>query len=295
MPTKLVCAALVLAGLLNAAPALAQPDSAGSPSGMPGSAKSTPSALEDMLEKALKQNPDILVAEAKVQEAQAELNRVRQQIMAKIVMLKADLDASKGLLKAAKTRLERLKVLSNRAKDQGQAGIISEEELTTSELTFLKLSAEHAGKEAELQALVGKKSSTVTWNITAEAFAEIMEVKRTDWLQPSAADDLRNALNSKVAVKWDNAGLVDVLRSLQPKIKTVNLLASANAGKKGPVTLTLSEPITLLAALQLLEDTYSIRFVLREYGIVGMDPASIPAGAVPVSDLARQPGEKKSK
>src|SRR5690349_11077908 len=41
--------------------------------------------LEDLLTQALKENPDIRVAEAKVNEAEAELNRTRLQVMQKIV------------------------------------------------------------------------------------------------------------------------------------------------------------------------------------------------------------------
>src|SRR5690348_16019153 len=45
------------------------------------------SKLEEMLAEALKNNPDIRVAVAKVAEADAELNRTRLQVMQKVVML----------------------------------------------------------------------------------------------------------------------------------------------------------------------------------------------------------------
>src|SRR5206468_7820042 len=52
--------------------------------------------LEEMLTNALKDNPDIRVAEAKVREAEAELNRTRLQVTQKIVALQQALLAQKA-------------------------------------------------------------------------------------------------------------------------------------------------------------------------------------------------------
>jgi hypothetical protein len=51
----------------------------------------------------------------------------------------------------------------------------------------------------------------------------------------------------------------------------------------------------LLAALQLLEDTTGLRFIVREYGIVAVDRSNLPPGALSVSDFARQPVDKTTK
>src|SRR5437660_737827 len=48
-------------------------------------AQTTEPTLEEMLNKALKDNPDIRVAEAKVREAEAELNRTRLQVTQKVL------------------------------------------------------------------------------------------------------------------------------------------------------------------------------------------------------------------
>src|SRR5438477_8495528 len=54
--------------------------------------KSAPApSLEELLTRALKDNPDIRVAETKVREAEAELNRIRLQVMQKVVAYQHDL------------------------------------------------------------------------------------------------------------------------------------------------------------------------------------------------------------
>src|SRR5947209_6935278 len=60
------------------APAASQPANSSSP-------RPPMPSLEDMLIQALKSNPDAIIAEAKVREAEAELNRVRLQITRKLI------------------------------------------------------------------------------------------------------------------------------------------------------------------------------------------------------------------
>src|SRR5947209_1017266 len=52
--------------------------------------------LADMLAKALRDNPDIRVAEAKLREADAELNRIRLQVTQKVVTLRHNWEAQKS-------------------------------------------------------------------------------------------------------------------------------------------------------------------------------------------------------
>ena len=60
-----------------------------------------PATLDEMLAKALKDNPDIRVAESKVREAEAELNRVKLQVMQKVVALRHSLESQKATVQEA--------------------------------------------------------------------------------------------------------------------------------------------------------------------------------------------------
>src|SRR5262249_59137832 len=63
------------------------------------------SKLEEMLEQALKANPDLRVAAAKVQEAEAELNRTRLEVTRKVVTLYTGLEAARKTVEVAEKRL----------------------------------------------------------------------------------------------------------------------------------------------------------------------------------------------
>src|SRR5437762_8496144 len=67
----------------------------GSGSGLSSAAATLSGALDDLLSQALKSNPDVRLAESKVREAEADLNRVRMQIMQKIVKLEIDIKEAK--------------------------------------------------------------------------------------------------------------------------------------------------------------------------------------------------------
>ena len=83
----------------NAAPSQAKPGKAAEPT------------LEEMLNKALKDNPDIRVAEAKVREAEAELNRTRLQVTQKVLTFHHSRESQKALIKVAEEDLQRIQKL----------------------------------------------------------------------------------------------------------------------------------------------------------------------------------------
>src|SRR5262245_44326019 len=68
-------------------------------SAAPKKAEGTPS-LEEMLAAALKNNPDIRVAEAKVREAEAELKRIQLQVSQKVTTHRHQLEIKKNIVDA---------------------------------------------------------------------------------------------------------------------------------------------------------------------------------------------------
>src|SRR3989442_3304097 len=61
-------------------------------------------SLEEMLAQALKANPDIRVAESKLREAEAKLNRTRLQVMQKVIAFQHTLEAQRSVVKEAEVR-----------------------------------------------------------------------------------------------------------------------------------------------------------------------------------------------
>src|SRR5262245_16162942 len=95
-----LAALLVAAGLVVAQPAPKKDVPAPKEPSKPA-----PGSLEDTLDKALRNSADIKSAEAKVREAEAELNRVRQQVLTKATALYSDLNLARRMLAVAEQTL----------------------------------------------------------------------------------------------------------------------------------------------------------------------------------------------
>jgi hypothetical protein len=249
-----------------------------------GPAHARGQSLEDMLAKALKQNPDILVAEAKVREAEAELNRVRQHVLAKIVALNMDIEGAKDILRESKNRLDRLTEL----RSKGQK-TVSDEEYGTAQVTYYKYLAEHARKKADLPLLLGKQFPGSGDSL--KPLGEPLETKSVP--TASTAAKFRAALEMQVNADFGEVQLDKALEYFQSNLKGVNLtLSLREVSPQAKIKTKLVEPVSLLAALQLLEDKLGIQFIVREYGIVAVDRNNVPPGALSLSEFAKLPGEK---
>src|SRR5213594_1163492 len=91
----------------------------GSAAQKPQARPEKPATLEEMLAKALKDNPDIRVAEAKVREADAELNRTRLQVTQKVLAFHHSRESQKAIIKVAEEDLQRIQKLeANKAVSQ---------------------------------------------------------------------------------------------------------------------------------------------------------------------------------
>ena len=90
--TVRVLAATLLALTFGKAAGQAPPKPAPTQKAAP--AEKTPSKLEELIAQALRENPDVRVAEAKLRESEAELNRVRLQAIQKVVSLQNTIEAA---------------------------------------------------------------------------------------------------------------------------------------------------------------------------------------------------------
>jgi hypothetical protein len=315
--------------------------------------------LEEAMAMALKHNPEILFAESKLREAEAELNRVQQQVLGKIPIAMADLKASRAISDETKNRLDNY----NRLR-AGRAGIISDLDIGEATVAVAKYKGEVERKEAELAALIGKLPPG---NWTAKKLGEEPPVLRTYVVPRDRAVELAKVLqgiyqqspttritnigdtqimvygspsvHGNVAELLRETGqmpaaerpplppllqgqrLKDLIKAMETtdevsfsKGKTineeleyysrhwtasngfgVNIVMDPRAASQTLPIVELKKPITLAAMLQLMEDMARVRFIVRDYGIVGVPADDVPAGAVLLSDVVRGKLDKESK
>jgi hypothetical protein len=109
--------------------------------------------LENHLAEALKNNPDLRVAEAKLREAEAEANRTRLKVVSDITIVHAEILAAQAALAKAEANFERArKLLPNQA--------ISENEHDAIVQALATAKAELAAKSAKLPYLLGTAASS---------------------------------------------------------------------------------------------------------------------------------------
>jgi hypothetical protein len=271
-----------------------------------------------MLAEALVHNPDIRVAEAKLREAEAELNRVRFQVLQKVSTLYHAVQAQREMIGAAEHRLPR-------ASPQGRDNII---------LTLAQEQAKLASLQAELPAILGRPPHSASTDRSGAATGDTAGIPfikhlfdlpqvgaRTDGLagtlwsntvpekpqlvQGAMADKIRKALDTSVTIDFSDKPFSKVFLFLEEKmgVSFHNLLPS-NLMESPEVNLHLKQ-VPLGAALQALEDTFDadsriginhMRFVIRDYGILVTTQDKLPQGATLLHDFWRKKnGQEKGR
>ncbi len=292
--------------------------------------KSAVPSLQELLTQALKGNPDIRVAETKLREAEADLNRTRLQVTRKVVALhqalknqQAQVEAAAAKYKYAEATLKRFtqlqkerattqEVVTQEVVDEQQAN------LDAAKAALMAAKATLAQTEAELPYLLGKYPQASSADSKAEqarllylqtiyqaqkqfdewANSEALKGRQTASppLPTAMADKIRKALNTPVKLEVDSAPLADVLAALGDKTGVSFHIKDTTGGiSDQQVRLRLKEAVPLAAALQAIGDFLpDARFVVRDYGILVADQNDLPHGAVLVENFwkAEQAKEK---
>ncbi len=125
----------------------------GTPMGGPNQPKASEapakSKLEQMLELALLNNPDLRVADAKARAADAELQRMRLTVSQKVVLLYNNLEGTRATVQLLEKQLARFRELQ-------KGGAVPENEVTEVEAKLILAKTDLAKLESELQYLLGQ-------------------------------------------------------------------------------------------------------------------------------------------
>jgi len=307
--SRMVVNTAVVVGALLAGLGLARAQQPGGPPPQKGKAveppaKPAPLPLEDMLAKALKDNPDIRVAEAKLREAEAELNRTRLQVMQKVILCQQTLKTQQSLVQEMQTQVDHMRKLWKVGQAPATGVQAAEQTLISAkaklaemetQLPYLLGKQALAGKHVDwvhsvafspdgrLLTSVGKDSVVRVWDAVSGKEVKLWDVAAKP--EGTMAEKIRKALETPVKVDFQGTPVVEILRYLQEHTKGVNFQIAYKFPDSN-VNLSLTEKVPLGSALQALEDAFpDMIFVVRDYGILVTNRSTLPPNPLPVHDF----------
>jgi hypothetical protein len=258
------------------------------------------SKLETMLAEALKNNPDIRVAAAKLAEADAELNRARLQVTQKVIHLYLALQVQEVEVKRWTSECERI---TKNVALGGEGSTVLEESRRQLKLAKAKL----AELESQLPALLGNMSRTAGVEIprppTRMAFSNDEKLLFLEFdtdmdvrVVPHRgggpmAERIRKALQTPVKVDYKDMTFGAILNDLSKKVEGLtfrNLFERGGGLSEGKMSLHFEEALPLSTILQALADETGCLFFVRDYGIVATQPNRVPPGAMKVEEFLRE-------
>jgi hypothetical protein len=292
--------------------------------------KPEPGSLEEMLDNALRNNPDIRAAEAKVHDAEAESNRVRNNVIAKVVQLRNDIELAKKMLVHAQEIEKNEKNEMHKPGGRGPASTT----MTAVLMAAAKVDtqkAEVARLEADLKAMLGSYAriksgadvSVVTGAQGLDPFRggtsgplapygftgtlsgfigssagsgnAVIGSGTITFVQAPMAERIKNALEKPIQLaEIKEAPITDVVNLLSRKVGD-EFMFRVLATEVGNAKLSLAKAEMPLGAwLQMVEDSVpGLRFVVRDYGILATSTASVPEGAMTVQQFWKQQEKAK--
>jgi hypothetical protein len=274
-------------------------------------------SLQELLTQALKENPDVRVAEIKLREAEADLSRTRLQVIRKVVALHQALKSQQAQIETAEASYKHAEAIVKGVNEWFKTGRVTKPELDekkanleAAKAALVAAKAALAQTEAELPYVLGKYPQAATSDQKAEQARllylqaiSLAEKQLNDWAKSEAlkgrepasqppeamAEKIRKALNTPIKFEFDNVPLSNVVDYLTDKTGVFFHIKGVDLANEG-VTLRLKEAVPLAAALQAIGDLLpKARFVVRDYGILVADPATLPPGAILVENFWKTP------
>jgi hypothetical protein len=233
-------------------------------------------SLDEMLAQALRNNPDIGVAEAKLQEAEAEVTRCRMEVIDKVTRHQAALAEARERL----TTAERL--FLNHA--------FSEEELRMAKLVLAKLEAETPYLLGKARSRVTPRRQPVNFDSVSDFSGELSTTARLAPQLPPLSDEgatrLAVALNQKISIDFEVGSLQEALNYLRERYNLPVFGVAVADEKKQTLKKVSATDIPLGALFQLITDLNpGLAFVIRDYGILVTEANNVPPGAPTVREF----------
>ena len=271
------------------------------------------SKLEEMLEKALKDNPDVRLAAAKLSEAEAELHRARLQVVQQVASAYQAIEAQKAAVDSAAAELDEVKAAVT-------AGAAPTPKVRAAEQKLIDAKAKLSDLESQLPYLLGQQPAGVDAKLAAlwvagaadpsgSTYADYIrryyldlygrlptpeEMSAEKLAKPSVqgptADRIRAALDKPFTYEGNGRVVSEVIGELN---KTFQEASQGLVIKNAAVMDTDVNGVTVHfdhmpigAALEWVEDTLpKYRVAIRDYGLVIAPKDELPPGAPLLHDF----------
>ncbi len=287
------------------------------------------SALEEALEQALKNNPDLRVAASKLALAEAELSRTRLQITQKVAAAYAETLSERAVLEEMERQLARIRNIH-------KTGAASAEELSKAELQLAERKAKLGAAQRELDNLQGKgikeeRVSRAQRTDMAEFYDRTGHPEAANFYRGAGQDvrafagsgvrgfdlfsvksdatgKLRQSLQKKATLTVKKVSLIDYLALVRKAAGGINVHANTKGEAWKETIDTDFEDVTIGGMLQFLEDNLAGHaIIVREYGLLIVPKEKVPPAALtltaflalgskqekPKANLTRDPVEGK--
>lgn len=267
-----------------------------------------PGSLDEALLQALRQHPDIKLADAKVRLAEAEAEQVRSQVALRVAAAFAKLEQAKAELLPAKEKHDRIREIGGVAKTEvleaaaqyqkaKSAVVAAEVELNTAKGVAPRVVPNYDPNQAAIDA--GLK-----WLARSQELG-IAPVKPVP--AGTVADKVKGLLDKPVTLDLSGADLDEavaaVLKSVGDTTLTVKTPTIGKRYLKNPPTATLKGEFPFTAAVQLILDEINdpakmdgvfetlrgkYDVYVREYGLLIARVQDAPKDAPTLTEFVRQ-------
>ncbi len=270
--------------------------------------------LEEMLEKALHDNPDVRLAAAKLAEAEAELTRARLQVVQKVAAAYQAVEAQKAAVASAATELAEVK-------SRVGTGTTPQGPEREAERKLIDAKAKLADLESQLPYLLGQQPAavdeTILRSLALQGPQRSSEASYADYVrryyldlygrlptkdemkagvdakivvQGPAADRIRAALDKPFSFECKDQTVSYLLQRMNSEFQDANpdLLIKNNipfSNNDSNVSVVFAK-VPFGAALEWVEDSSpKYRIAVRDYGLVIAPKDDLPPGAPPLRDF----------
>jgi hypothetical protein len=218
-----------------------------------------PRGLDEMLAIALRSNPEILQADARVRQAQARLNQVRLRVIEEVITAFHDREKHKAVIVGQEQALQ----IAQKLVQTGQA---SSDSANAPQIALIEARARLEQNEAHARYLLGLGGDG---RLVSTSSAGAGPEPRPERRRPPFSDRVRKLLEMKISIQMENRSAAEVAQKLNELTGENVVVAGIEKHIVNSEKLNLVD-VPLRQALEMFAEASSLPlyFVFRDYGIL---------------------------